>query len=86
MIGYTVHPSFRGRGYTARALRLLTEWAFDVAGFVRLELGTKLANIASQRAARAGGFEQEAVVRGRLRNPDGSYSDEVLFARLRATG
>lgn len=86
MIGYTVHPSFRGRGYTARALHLVAEWAFDVAGFVRLELGTKLANTASQRAARAGGFEQEAVVRGRLRNPDGSYSDEVLFARLRAIG
>jgi RimJ/RimL family protein N-acetyltransferase len=86
LIGYTVHPRFRGRGYTARALHLLSDWAFRFAGFARLELGTKLANVASQRAARAGGFEQEGVARSRLRNPDGSYSDEVLFARLRPTG
>ena len=89
LIGYTVHPRFRGNGYTARALRLLADWAFQVAGFARLELGAKAANVASHRAAEAGGFEREAVVRGRLRNPDGTYSDEVLFARLRppsATG
>jgi RimJ/RimL family protein N-acetyltransferase len=86
MIGYTVHPRFRGRGYTARALHLVADWAFTVAGFARLELGTKLANVASQRAARAGGFEQEGVARARLRNPDGSFSDELLFARLRPTG
>ena len=24
-----MHPAFRGRGYTTRALRLLVGWAFD---------------------------------------------------------
>jgi RimJ/RimL family protein N-acetyltransferase len=79
-IGYAIHPQWRGRGYTARALRLVRSWALGGAGFNRLELGAKLGNVASQRAARSGGFLDDGVRVGRLRNPDGSYSDEVRFA------
>jgi RimJ/RimL family protein N-acetyltransferase len=79
-IGYAVHPDFRGRGYTTRALRLLVPWAFDVAGFARLELGAKVDNIASQRAALGAGFEPDGVLRTRLRRPEGTFSDEVRFA------
>jgi RimJ/RimL family protein N-acetyltransferase len=79
-VGYTVHPAYRGRGYTARALRLLARWAFDVAGFARLELGAKPTNTASQRAALRAGFEPDGVRRARLRNVDGSFADEVRFA------
>lgn len=81
-IGYAVHPEFRGRGYTARALRLLTAWAFDEADFARLELGAKTGNIASQKAALAAGFEPDGIRRSRLRNPDGSFTDETRFAAL----
>lgn len=80
-VGYGVHPLFRGRGYTARALRLFAPWAF-AHGFVRLELGAKTLNVASQRAALAAGFEPDGVRRQRLRNPDGTYSDEARFALL----
>jgi len=79
-IGYAMHPAFRGRGYTARALRLLVPWAFGEAGFARLELGAKASNIASQRAAERAGFRPDGVRAARLRNPDGSFSDEVRYA------
>jgi RimJ/RimL family protein N-acetyltransferase len=79
-VGYTVHPSFRGRGITARSLRLLTAWAFGAGRFARLELGAKAGNVASQRAAVSGGFEPDGVRQRRLRNPDGSFSDEMRFA------
>jgi RimJ/RimL family protein N-acetyltransferase len=79
-IGYTIHPAFRGRGYTARALRLLVPWAFDASGFTRLELGAKTSNVASQRAAERAGFRPDGVRAARLRNPDGSFSDEVRYA------
>jgi RimJ/RimL family protein N-acetyltransferase len=81
-IGYAVHPAFRGRGYTTRALRLLVTWAFDIAGFVRLELGAKTANVASQKAAAAAGFAPDGVRAQRLRNPDGTFSDEVRYVLL----
>jgi RimJ/RimL family protein N-acetyltransferase len=81
-IGYGVLPAFRGRGYTARALRLLAAWAFEEAGIARLELGAKAANVASQKAAISGGFAPDGVRQARLSNPDGSYSDEVRFMLL----
>ena len=81
-IGYVTHPDFRGRGYTGRALRLLVPWAFGEAGFARLELGAKADNVASQRAALAGGFLPDGVRVARLRNPDGSYADEARYALM----
>lgn len=82
-IGYGLLPEFRGRGFTARALRLMVEWAFSAGGYARLELGAKAGNVASQKAALAGGFEPDGVRVARLRNHDGSYGDEVRFALIR---
>ncbi|MGI8761928.1 MAG: GNAT family N-acetyltransferase [Jatrophihabitantaceae bacterium] len=79
-IGYVVHPRFRGRRYTTRALRLLSAWAFEHGGYARLELGAKIGNVASQRAALAAGFQPDGLRAARLRNPDGSFSDEARFA------
>jgi RimJ/RimL family protein N-acetyltransferase len=83
-IGYSVRPAFRGRGFTARALRLVRAWALTDGGFHRLELGAKADNVASQRVALSGGFQPDGVRTERLRNPDGSFSDEVRFASLRS--
>lgn len=79
-IGYSVHPQFRGRGFTTRALRLVASWAFGQADIARLELGAKPGNLASQRAAATAGFEADGIRRTRLRNADGTFSDEVRFA------
>jgi RimJ/RimL family protein N-acetyltransferase len=81
-IGYAVHPAFRGRGFTTRALRLLVPWAFEMADFARLELGAKVGNDASTRAAATAGFEPDGVRQRRLRNADGTFSDEVRYALI----
>ena len=82
-IGYGVLPEFRGRRFTTRALLLLADWAFTETPTARLELGCKADNVASARAALAAGFVAEGRRAGRLPNPDGSYSDELIFGLTR---
>ncbi len=83
LIGYGVLPEFRGRGLTVRALKLLVDWVFATTSIARLELGHKLDNVASGVVASRAGFVREGVLAGRLKNPDGSFADEVSYARLR---
>lgn len=81
-IGYAIHPAFRGRGYTTRALRLFASWAFGTAGLARLELGARTGNVASQHSARNAGFLSEGRLTARLRAADGTFHDEARFALL----
>ncbi|GAA2026607.1 hypothetical protein GCM10009740_15440 [Terrabacter terrae] len=83
LVGYGVLPAFRGRGFTTRALRLVSRWAFEEAGLARLELGHKVGNEASGRAAARAGFHAEGRLSGRLPNPDGTWSDEVYYSLTR---
>ncbi|MEO7447607.1 MAG: precorrin-6A synthase (deacetylating) [Humibacillus sp.] len=86
LIGYGVLPAFRGRGFATRALRLVSRWAFEEVGLPRLELGHKVGNIASGRAAERAGFRAEGRLSGRLPNPDGTRSDEVYYSLVRGGG
>ena len=53
MIGYSLGTAWRGRGYAARAARLVADWAFDQVGLVRVVAGTAPSNIASPTHPRA---------------------------------
>ncbi|MDP9642261.1 RimJ/RimL family protein N-acetyltransferase [Actinopolyspora lacussalsi] len=79
-VGYGVLPAYRGRGFAARALKLATTWALRGAGYSRLELGVKPENQASLAVALAAGYLPDGVRSNRLRNLDGTFSDEIHFA------
>ena len=83
LVGYGVLPAFRGRGFTTRALRLVSKWALEDAGLARLELGHKVGNEASGRVAAKAGFRAEGRLSGRLPNPDGTRSDEIYYSLTR---
>ena len=83
LVGYGVRPAFRGRGFTTRALRLVSRWALEEAGLGRLELGHKVGNEASGRVAAKAGFKAEGRLSGRLPNPDGTWSDEIYYSLTR---
>ena len=72
----------RGRGLTTRALRLLSEHAFEDIGLERMQLFADPANHASQRVAERVGYQREGVVRSHLPQRDGTRRDSIAFSLL----
>jgi len=82
MLGYSLVREWRGRGYARRAVRLLADWAFDMAGVARLVAGTAPDNIASQRTLSGAGFTREGYERARLPSIGGGRVDNISWALL----
>ncbi|BCJ52090.1 hypothetical protein Asp14428_35650 [Actinoplanes sp. NBRC 14428] len=82
MIGYSMMPAWRGRGYPTRAAQLLSLWAFAETGIARLIAGALPENLGSQRVLEKAGFKREAYLRSRLPGLDGRRNDDVQFALL----
>jgi ribosomal-protein-alanine N-acetyltransferase len=57
-------------------------WAFGPGGLHRLEAGTMLDNVASQRVLEKNGFERIGIAREYL-HIDGDWRDHVLFQKVR---
>lgn len=81
-IGYWCASNARGRGVATRALRLLSRYALEELGLLRLELMTDPDNGASQRVAEKVGYRREGVLRSHLDHPDGRRRDSVMFSLL----
>ena len=80
---YWVVSSVRGLGVASRALRLLSNWAFDVLGLGVILLEIDPANEASKAVARSVGYHEC----GKLALGTGTRADTVthlLYARLAA--
>ncbi|MBX6386797.1 MAG: GNAT family N-acetyltransferase [Microbispora sp.] len=83
MLGYSLHPAHRGRGMVTRAVNLLVEWAFTHTPLRRIIAGTAPGNTASQRVLERAGFTREHIVEGLLPGPDGTWLDDIQWARTR---
>jgi RimJ/RimL family protein N-acetyltransferase len=62
-IGYWLRADARGRGTIARALRVVSEWAFGRGDVARLQLRADVDNAPSRRSAEKAGFQLEGVLR-----------------------
>ena len=82
-LGYFVAQEANGMGVATRAVRLALEQAFGPIGLHRLEAGTLVDNIASQRVLEKNGFERIGIARDYLRIA-GRWRDHVLFQRVAA--
>jgi [ribosomal protein S5]-alanine N-acetyltransferase len=86
-LGYSVHPSARGRGVVTEALGMVVEWAFRSKeagglGLRRLELGTAASNKASRHAAEQAGFVHVATHPEAFPIDENVFDDEAIYQRL----
>jgi RimJ/RimL family protein N-acetyltransferase len=78
--GYWTAPDARGIGSTTRALGLLTVWAFERGGFVRLELLIEETNTKSKAVAERTGYVCEGVLAKKVWK-HGDHRNVALYAR-----
>jgi ribosomal-protein-alanine N-acetyltransferase len=81
-VGFWLAPAARGRGLGIRAVRLVTNWAFESLGFHRVEITTTPDNAATLALAARLGFTEEGVMRERNLER-GRHVDVVMLAVLR---
>jgi ribosomal-protein-alanine N-acetyltransferase len=77
-VGYWVDAAHRGQGLGTAAVASVKAIAFGELGLHRLEAGTLLANVASQRVLRRNGFVPFEVAQDYL-HIGGRWQDHVLF-------
>jgi len=80
-VGYWVSPSVSGRGVATAALREIKRVAFEELGLHRLEAGTLLHNVRSQRVLGRNGFVQIGLAPSYLKI-EGRWQDHLLFQVL----
>jgi RimJ/RimL family protein N-acetyltransferase len=82
MIGYSMLPAWRGRGFPTRAAQLLSLWAFAETSIARLIAGALPTNLGSQRVLAKAGFKREAYMRSRLPGANSRRNDDIQFVLL----
>jgi ribosomal-protein-alanine N-acetyltransferase len=80
-VGYFVGTAVNGRGVCSAALGLLVDEAFERHGLHRLQAGTLVDNLASQRVLIKNGFRQIGLA-PRYLQINGAYRDHILFQLL----
>lgn len=81
-IGYWLSESYWGRGITTRALRVMTDLAFETFDLARLEAFVFEWNIASTRVLEKVGYTREARMKKRV-TKEGRTVDCFLYALIR---
>jgi ribosomal-protein-alanine N-acetyltransferase len=79
-VGYWVDEARNGRGLASRAVADLVEHAFGELGLHRLEAGTLVDNVGSQRVLERNGFVRIGLAPHYL-HIAGAWRDHVLFQR-----
>jgi RimJ/RimL family protein N-acetyltransferase/ketosteroid isomerase-like protein len=74
-LSYGVAPEHRGRGYAARAARLVARWLLAEGQADEVELRIDKDNLASRHAAASAGFGPAGTVVSRVQGTGESYED-----------
>ena len=80
-IGYELHPSYWGKGYTSEAVKAILDYSFSTLGLFRIGAVTYPENNASILLLRKFGFKKEGMLRGYLHQRGRSH-DALVFSLL----
>ena len=81
-IGYWLGKPFWGQGIATAAVRVLTDYAFESLGLIRIEAHIFARNHASARVLEKAGYQREGLLR-KASMKEGEALDNVLFAALK---
>lgn len=81
-ISYGLHPKFRGKGLTTKAVKLITNYAFKKYNLKRIEACCRTFNKASARVLEEAGYELEGIHRKDLKK-SGKYLDNMYWAKVK---
>jgi len=82
-IGYWIRADQVNRGLATEVSAALTKVAFEIQGVNRVEIHCDPNNLRSAAVPRKLGYTHEATLRDRIRLPDGSYRDSMIWTLLR---
>jgi ribosomal-protein-alanine N-acetyltransferase len=80
-LGYWVDAAYNGRGLATGAVEAVCQAASERLGLHRIEAGTLVRNLASQRVLGKAGFELIGTA-PRYLHIDGEWRDHLLFQRI----
>ena len=81
MVGYWIGEEFARKGLATRAVREVLDVAFLERGFHRVEAGTDVANVPSQRVLERNGFTRVGTLRAHIKIA-GEWRDHYLYETL----
>ena len=81
-LGYTVARPYWRRGIATEAVRAVMQFGFETMRLHRINVDTRIDNIASLRLLENVGFRYEGLRRECIRNEDSSYQSWALFGML----
>lgn len=82
VVGYSIHPKFRKKGITTKALKLVTDHAFKKYKLKRIEGWCRTFNKASARVLEKAGYKLEGVLR-KNKCKNGKYLDDMIWAKVK---
>lgn len=82
VIGYCIHPKYRGKGIATRAVKLVTSYAFKKYNLKRISGWCRTFNKASVRVLEKAGYKLEGIMR-KNKFKDGKYLDDMIWAKVK---
>ncbi len=82
IIGFGIHPNFRGRGLATKAVKIVIDYGFNKLKLIRISGMCRTFNKASARVMEKAGFKLEGILR-KNKFKDGKYLDDMVWAKVR---